>query len=143
VFALGQRVRTLLQGAMRDAGMRADEYAVYSVAFEAGPLTLTELAHRLGMPITTAADYVRTMRQRGHLLKERHPGDSRAFLLTLSPAGTAAHREASACFEVAYQAFVRELPLDESRAREVLQQLTACAARATVALADAGTGDQG
>ena len=135
VFALSQQVRTLLQGAMRDAGMRADEYAVYSVVFEGGPLTLTALAHRLGMPVTTAADYVRAMRTRGHLLKERHPEDSRAFLLTLSTAGTAAHRRANRSFEVAYQAFVRELPpLGEVHAREVLQALTACAARATTAL---------
>jgi DNA-binding MarR family transcriptional regulator len=135
VFALGQQVRTLLQDAMRDAGMRPDEYAAYSVVFEDGPLTLTALAHRLGMPVTTAADYVRAMRARGHLLRERHPADSRAFLLTLSPAGTAAHRAANASFEVAYRAFVRELPpLDEAHARDVLQTLTGCAARATAAL---------
>src|SRR5688572_2874629 len=72
VFALSQQVRTLLQIAMRDAGMRADDYAVYSVLFEAGPLTLTEAAHRLGMPVTTAADYVRAMVARGHASKQRH-----------------------------------------------------------------------
>jgi DNA-binding MarR family transcriptional regulator len=135
VFALGQQVRTLLQIAMRDAGMRADDYAVYSVLFEAGPLTLTEAAHRLGMPVTTAADYLRAMVARGHASKQRHPSDSRAFLLSLTPAGTSAHRRAHTSFERAYQAIVRELPpLDEAHTRKVLQQLAASAARATAAL---------
>jgi DNA-binding MarR family transcriptional regulator len=135
VFALGQQVRTLLHAAMRDAGMRPDDYAVYSVLFEAGPVTLTEAASRLGMPVTTAADYVRAIHARGHLSKERHPSDSRAFLLTLTRAGTGAHRRASACFERAYRAVVRELPpLDEAHARAVLRQLAGSAARATAAL---------
>jgi DNA-binding MarR family transcriptional regulator len=135
VFALSQQVRTLLQTAMHDAGMRADDYAVYSVLFEAGPLTLTEAAHRLGMPVTTAADYLRAVVARGHASKQRHPSDSRAFLLTLTPAGTRAHRRAHTSFERAYQAIVRELPpLSEAHTREVLQRLAASAARATATL---------
>jgi DNA-binding MarR family transcriptional regulator len=137
VFALSQQVRTLLQIAMHDAGMRADDYAVYSVLFEAGPLTLTEAAHRLGMPVTTAADYLRAMVARGHASKQRHPSDSRAFLLTLTPAGTSAHRRAHTSFQRAYEAVVRALPpLDEAHTREVLQHLAASAARATAALRD-------
>jgi DNA-binding MarR family transcriptional regulator len=89
VFALGQRVRTLVQAAMRGAGLRPDEYAAYSVVFEDGPVTLTELARQLGMPLTTAADYIRSMVERGHALRSAHPRDQRASVLTLSraPAG--------------------------------------------------------
>ena len=64
VFVLGQRTRALVAEAMRDAEMRPDEYAAYSVVFEAGPLTQTDLAERLGMAVTTVADYVRTMVER-------------------------------------------------------------------------------
>jgi DNA-binding MarR family transcriptional regulator len=132
VFALSQQVGTLLQTAMRDAGMRASDYAAYSVVFEAGRVTLTEMARELGMPVTTAADYVRAMQARGHLRKEPHPDDSRAQLLALTPAGVRAHRTANARFERAYRAIVKELPpLDEAEARDVLQRLTASAARAT------------
>src|SRR6185436_16617475 len=80
VFALGQRVRTLVALAMRDAGLRPDEYAAYSVVFESGPVTMTEMARELGMPVTTAADFVRTMQSRGHLQRDPHPTDSRAYL---------------------------------------------------------------
>src|SRR4051794_38729486 len=121
---------------MRGAGMRPDEYAAYSVVFEADGVTMTEVARRLGMPVTTAADYVRSMQARGHLRREAHPGDSRAFLLRLTPAGLRAHRRASAAFDKAYQALIQELPpLQEEATRAVLQQLTASARRATATLA--------
>jgi DNA-binding MarR family transcriptional regulator len=95
------------------------------------------MARHLGMPVTTAADYVRAMQSRGHLRKEPHPDDSRAHLLALTPAGVRAHRTANARFERAYRAIVKELPpLDEAQARDVLQLLTASAARATERLAN-------
>lgn len=135
VFELGQRVRTLLATAMRDAGIRPDEYAAYSVVFENERITATELARALGMPVTTAADYVRAMTARGHLSKQPHPTDNRAHLLVLTPTGRQAHQRASACFERAYQAFVRELPPhDESTARALLHHLADCAARAADAV---------
>lgn len=131
VFALGQQVRTLVQAAMRGAGLRPDEYAAYSVVFEDGPVTMTELARQLGMPLTTAADYVRSMVERGHALRRAHPSDQRASVLTLTRSGLAAHRRASRCFERAYQALRRELgELDEAQTRGVLQALAAAAARA-------------
>lgn len=95
VFALGQRVRTLLRTAMGDAGLRPDEYAAYSVVFEDGPVTMTELSRQLGMPLTTAADYARTMVQRRHARRDPHPSDQRATVLTLTPSGLRAHRRAS------------------------------------------------
>src|SRR5262245_8456870 len=135
VFALGQRVRTLVQAAMRGAGLRPDEYAAYSVVFEDGPLTMTELARQLGLPLTTAADYVRSMVERGHALRRAHPNDQRASVLTLSRSGLAAHRRASRCFERAHRALRQELgQLDEAQARSVLQALAAAAARAQTAL---------
>jgi DNA-binding MarR family transcriptional regulator len=132
VFALSQRVRALLQDAMRDAGLRADDYAVYSVVFEAGHVTLTELARRAHLPITTAADYVRVMLARGHLARRPNPADQRSQLLTLTADGRRVHRRASRRFELAYQAFVAELgDVDELAARRMLQALAVAAERAT------------
>jgi DNA-binding MarR family transcriptional regulator len=131
VFVLGQRTRALVAEAMRDAEMRPDEYAAYSVVFEGGSLTQTDLAERLGMAVTTVADYVRTMVARRHLRKRPHPADQRAALLSLTPEGIRAHRRASRPFELAAQAMSDQLPpLDERAAREVLQRLTASAERA-------------
>jgi DNA-binding MarR family transcriptional regulator len=134
VFVLGQRTRALVGAAMRDAGLRPDEYAAYSVVFEMGPITLTEMAGQLGMPVTTVAVYVRAMEDRGHVRKERHPSDRRAHRLVLTSAGLRAHRRASRSFQRAYRALVHELPIDEGRARDVLQTLSSSARRALAAL---------
>jgi DNA-binding MarR family transcriptional regulator len=131
VFVLAQRSRSLVAEAMRDAGMRPDEYAAYSVIFEAGRITLTELTGRLGVPLTTAADYARTMVERRHARREPHPRDRRSALLTLTPAGLRAHRRASELFALAARALTTELaPLREERVRDTLQRLAASAERA-------------
>ncbi len=116
---------------MLDAELRPDEYAAYSVVFEVQPITLTEMADQLAMPLTTVAEYVQAMAERGHLRKRPDPDDQRARLLTLTPAGIRAHRQASRSFERAHRALLRELaPLDEDAARDVLQQLAGSADRA-------------
>ena len=123
---------------MRGSGIRPDEYAAYSVVFEAGVegryadgITMTEMARELGMPVTTAADYVRSMQSRGHLRRNAHPGDGRAYVLRLTPVGLRAHRKASAAFDRAYQALRAELgDLDEERVRTMLRALAASAERA-------------
>jgi DNA-binding MarR family transcriptional regulator len=131
VFVLGLRTRALVNDAMRDAGLRPDEYAAYSVIFEMQSITLTEMANLLAMPLTTVAEYVRAMTERGHLRRKPHPTDQRARLLALTPSGLRAHRQASRSFERAHQALLRELgSLDEGSAREVLQRLAGSAERA-------------
>lgn len=135
VFVLGQRVRTLLQHAMRDAGLRPDEYAAYSVVFTRGAVTLTELARELHMPVTTVADYVKAMLRREHLRKDANPSDQRSSLLALTPAGLRAHEVAGAAFERAHRAFIEHLGVDEADARAVLRVLTRSAAHALEHLA--------
>jgi DNA-binding MarR family transcriptional regulator len=136
VFVLEQRTRALVNDAMHDAGPRPDGYAAYSVVFEVQPITLTEIAAQLAMPLTTVAEYVRAMTERGHLRRRPDPDDQRARLLTLTPAGLQAHRQASRSFERAHRALRRELaPLDENATREVLQRLAESADRALDSLA--------
>jgi DNA-binding MarR family transcriptional regulator len=110
LFAASQQVRTLLTRGMAGAGLRPDEYAVYSGLFEFGPIAPTELARVLGMPPTTLSHYIRRMRELGHLVEQRKPSDGRSRALSLSPAGLAAHRRANRAFEVAYAAFVARVP---------------------------------
>jgi DNA-binding MarR family transcriptional regulator len=132
VFALGQRVRILVTTAMAGCGLRPDEYAAYSVLFEAGSATMTELARELGMPVTTAADFVRAMRERGHVRRAPHPTDSRAYQLSLTAAGLRAHRKEGHAFERAHEAFVAALdPLTEDAARESLRHLMRAASAAS------------
>ena len=119
LFAANQQVKTLLTRAMAGAGLRPDEYAVYSGVFEFAPIAPTELAAVVGMPPTTLSHYIRHMREAGHLVEQRDAADGRSRALSLSPTGHAAHRRANRAFEVAYAAFVRRIG-NEARIKSAL-----------------------
>jgi DNA-binding MarR family transcriptional regulator len=121
LFVLNQRVRRLLSLALADVALRADEYAVYSLLFEQGPMTATEMAHRMGMPLTTLLDYLKAMDGRGHLRRDPHPRDGRAQQLSLTLAGTAEHRSTHAAWEVMRVRLERSLPIPVADTRRALQ----------------------
>ena len=130
VFALGQSVRRLLMTTMADGPLRPEEYAVYSAVFEAESLTPTTMAARLGMPLTTVMDHVRTLADRGHARRIPHPHDGRSYLVVLTAEGLAAHRDANRRFERAYRAFAAALPDGEATAKAALAEVRGAAERA-------------
>jgi len=123
LFVVNQRVRRLLAGALADVGLRADEYAVYSLLFEQAPLTATEMARRMGMPLTTVLDYLRAMDERRHLRRERHPKDGRAQQLSLTMAGITEQRRTNRAWEVMRVNLERSLPIPAKDVRRALQAL--------------------
>ena len=123
LFAASHRVRALLSQTMADGGLRPDEYAIYSAVQRAGPLTISELARMAGIPLTTASDYVRTMTIRGHARRSRNPADSRSYLVSLTEAGTTAHRAARVGFTDAINRIRKALPIPERDLVRALQGL--------------------
>jgi DNA-binding MarR family transcriptional regulator len=123
LFVLNQRVRRLLSLALADVALRADEYAVYSLLFEQGPMTATEMARQMGMPLTTLLDYLRAMDGRGHLRRDPHPRDGRAQQLSLTMAGTAEQRRTNAAWEVMRIGLERSLPISAGEIRRALHAL--------------------
>jgi len=123
LFVLNQRVRRLLSLALAHVALGADEYAVYSLLFEQGPLTATEMARRMGMPLTTLLDYLRAMEGRRHLRRDPHPRDGRAQQLSLTMNGTAEHRRTNAAWEVMRIRLERSLRIPVGDVRRALQAL--------------------
>ncbi len=123
LFTVGNQVRALLGQTMAGTGLRPDEYAIYSAVLEAGPLTISELAQVMGMPLTTVSDYVRTMAARGHALRSRNPADSRSYLVSLTEDGVAAHHAAMVAFVAAIDRVRAVLPLPEQDLIEALHAL--------------------
>jgi DNA-binding MarR family transcriptional regulator len=123
-------VRTLVGRAMADVELRPDEYAVYSVLFDEGPQTPSELARRVGMPPTTMSHYVRAMLDRGHAVRTVVPADRRSYELALTDDGLAVHRAASRAFAHANRRFEQALRIDETRARSVLRAIADAATSA-------------
>jgi len=92
VFVVNLRLRALLARALSGCELRPDEYAVYSVLFEHGSLTPTQMAALMAMPVTTTLDYVRAMSNRGHIMRARNPADGRSYTVSLTMEGLSAHR---------------------------------------------------
>jgi len=123
VFVLNQRLRALLSRALEGTSMRPDEYAVYSLLFEVGPLTPTEMATKMGMPLSTVLDYRAAMVRRRHVVRRRHPRDGRSYRLSLSKAGLAAFWRASAAWNRTVQGLESSLGARQAEIRRAIQAL--------------------
>jgi len=123
LFVLNQRVRRLMTAALADVALRADEYAVYSLLLEQAPLTATEMARRMAMPLTTVLDYLRVMDDRHHLRREKHPRDGRAQQLSLTMAGITEQRRTNRAWEVMRVNLEGSLAIPAKDVRRALQAL--------------------
>lgn len=85
IFRTNEMSARLVTRALEPTGLRGDDYAVYSYLLH-GPMTLTELAEGTGMPLTTAAGYVKRFEERGNVSRAPNPADGRSQLLNLTPA---------------------------------------------------------
>ena len=83
IFRTHELSSRLVVRALEPTGVRGDDYAVYSVLLF-GPMTLTEVARRTGLPLTTAAGYVQRFEERGHVVKTPNPADGRSKLIALT-----------------------------------------------------------
>ncbi len=84
IFRTAQVSSKLVNAALEGTGVTGPDYAVYSYLLH-GPMTLTDLAEGTGMPLTTAAGYVKRFDERGHLDRRPNPADGRSYLLDLTP----------------------------------------------------------
>jgi DNA-binding MarR family transcriptional regulator len=123
VFVLNQHLRSLLAAALDGTGMSADQYAVYSLLFETGPLAPTDMATRMGMPLTTVLDYVRPMLKRRHASRSRHPSDGRSYLVTLTVQGLAAFYRTNAAWNKAIERLEPAINLPVADVRRALHAL--------------------
>jgi DNA-binding MarR family transcriptional regulator len=122
-FVTAQRLRRVLTDGLAPSGMRPDEYAVYSLVFERGPLTATEMAAFLAMPLTTVLEYVKAMTRAGHLVRTAHPFDGRAVQLSLNRSGIAAHNRANAQWELVRRPIEENLAMPIKTVRKALRAL--------------------
>ncbi|MFN8167487.1 MAG: MarR family transcriptional regulator [Candidatus Nanopelagicales bacterium] len=121
---------TLLAPVMAPSGMTATQYAEYSLLRTQGPMSVSQFAAAAHVPLTTASDTLRALESRGHAARTRDPHDGRAWLVSLTADGRAAHTRARKHFRAA-SARVREiLGDDEPAVRRALQQLAAACTEA-------------
>jgi DNA-binding MarR family transcriptional regulator len=88
----------VLEAALAEVELTADEFGLYSVLAAAESMTPSELAHDISAPATTVSSQLKRAEARGHLTRERNPNDGRSHVLRLTPSGRRAHRKAAEAF---------------------------------------------
>lgn len=107
---------------------------MYSGVVAYGPLSTSDLARWLGMPITTTHDRVRELESRGHVERRRDPRDARAKLLLLTDDGRVILRAAATHFTPVEPLLLEALRLEPEQVRDALMALTAACDAAAEAL---------
>jgi DNA-binding MarR family transcriptional regulator len=87
LFATNQRRERLIEAALAGTALPPEDYPLYVFIGTAGPLTPTELARELSMPLSTLLFRVRRIEKRGHVERLPNPDDRRSYLVSLTPAG--------------------------------------------------------
>ena len=97
-WLVSRSVHQLIDVAIEESGLDADEFAVYSVLASGDGLTPSELAHWMAAATTTVSSYVKRFERRGHITRTPNPQDGRSNRLQLTAAGRDAHRHAGELF---------------------------------------------
>lgn len=97
-WLVSRSVHQLIDTAIEESGLDADEFAVYSVLASGDGLTPSELAHWMAAATTTVSSYVKRFERRGHITRTPNAEDGRSYRIQLTDAGRDAHRHAGELF---------------------------------------------
>lgn len=87
VFWTQQKRKRLIEAALEGVGLPPEDYPFYVTIGADGPLTPTELAEILDLPLSTVTFRVKKLERRGHAERIDNPADGRSFLLRLTRSG--------------------------------------------------------
>src|SRR5580765_7151955 len=87
LFLTNQRRKGMIEAALAQSELPAEDYPVYVLVGAEGPWTPTGLAKRLEMPLSTTLFRLGRLERRGHAERIPNPDDGRSFLIRLTPAG--------------------------------------------------------
>jgi DNA-binding MarR family transcriptional regulator len=124
VFLTNQKRGQLIEAALADTDLPAEDYPFYVIIGAEGPWTPTDLARRLMLPLTTVLFRVRRLERRGHAERKPNPDDGRSFTIRLTPAGQKLLGKARPKFRAAAEAVEAQLgPEQVAALRDALGNL--------------------
>ena len=97
-WRVSRSVHRLIDVAIEESGLDADEFAIYSVLASGDGLTPSELAHWMAAAPTTVSSYVKRFERRGHVSRIANAEDRRSYRVQLTAAGRAAHQHCGSLF---------------------------------------------
>src|ERR1700759_2190478 len=84
LFLTNQRRKQMIDAALAQAELPAEDYPVYVLVGAEGPWTPTGLARRLEMPLSTMLFRLGRLERRGHAKRVPNPKDGRSYLIRLT-----------------------------------------------------------
>jgi DNA-binding MarR family transcriptional regulator len=94
VRRLARRVTKIYEEALAPTGLSVTQYTILSMLRHVGPMSMSELSHRLGMDRTTLTRTLRPLESMGHLTNSAE-ADRRQRRIALTEEGRVALRTAS------------------------------------------------
>jgi DNA-binding MarR family transcriptional regulator len=87
LFLTNQHRKRMIEAALAEADLPAEDYPVYVLVGAEGPWTPTGLARRLEMPLSTMLFRLGRLERRGHAERVPNPDDRRSYLIRLTKEG--------------------------------------------------------
>jgi len=94
VWLLSTLASSLVEAALAESPMSTDEFALYGLIVDLGPLTAADLARATGLPPTTLSGILARCERRGEVERVANPADRRSALLRLTARGSVVYRGA-------------------------------------------------
>ncbi len=98
LFLTNQHRKRVIEAALAETELPAEDYPVYVLVGAEGPWTPTGLARRLGMPLSTTLFRLGRLERRGHAERVANPDDRRSYLIRLTKEGERLLGEARPAF---------------------------------------------
>src|SRR5438045_8889055 len=98
LFLTNQHRKRMIEAALADTELPAEDYPVYVLVGAEGPWTPTGLATRLEMPLSTMLFRLGRLERRGHAERFPNPHDRRSYLIRLTKDGERLLGEARPAF---------------------------------------------
>jgi DNA-binding MarR family transcriptional regulator len=98
LFLANQRRKRMIEAALAEAELPAEDYPVYVLVGAEGPWTPTGLSRRLEMPLSTMLFRLGRLERRGHAERVPNPDDRRSYLIRLTDEGQRLLGEARPAF---------------------------------------------
>lgn len=108
---------------LADTPLSTDEFALYGLIVDLGPVTASDLSRWTGMPLTTLSTLVRRCEARGELTRVANPRDRRSSPLTLTEHGMDLYRRCLPPLLDLLTTLAAHLPSSETTVRLALQDL--------------------
>ncbi len=113
-LAIGRLYRTFRRGG--DTSMSTSQQLLLQAIDRSGPLRLTDLAIQQGVPPSNLTRNIRSLTERGLILRDESPTDRRAVVVAISPAGHQLVRRVAAAKAEYLGAKIDQLAPDQQRA---------------------------